>query len=168
VSSGIDSRLTLNYLHRSQLITLCQLLNLSIHGPNSYLRWKLEQKFRRLKIDDQLILNEGIENLDFNELKLACHERGINFHHSPREQLKHWLDLHLNENIPLILLLLSHNVYRVNETVVRQIEVFFDIDRLRPRFEDVLYGSNVNKCQPIARKIILQTKQMSTEQRQNA
>lgn len=88
----------LNNLPRSQLIDLCKLLHLSSMGPHFYLRWKLQFKFYRLKIDDNLIIKEGLENLTDDELRSACHERGMISSSNNTEQLQSWL----NRYIPAI------------------------------------------------------------------
>jgi len=114
-SSLFGNQLTLDKFASPQLIALCKLLNLSFIGPNSYLRFKLHLKFYRLKLDDQLIANEGIQNLNIEELQAACHERGINsldirIEHL-QSNLQQWLDLHINKCIPISILLLSHVFY---------------------------------------------------------
>jgi hypothetical protein len=88
---------------------------LSPIGPNHYLRFKLHLKLHRLKLDDKLIVTEGIENLNIEELQTACHERGmISFNVSIEHlqlQLRQWLDLQIDKHIPVIILLLSHGFY---------------------------------------------------------
>lgn len=57
-------------------------------------------KFYRLKIDDRLIVNEGVENLTDDELHSACHERGmIISSENSAEQLQLWLDHHIHKRI---------------------------------------------------------------------
>ena len=82
-------------------------------GPHFYLRWKLHMKFYRLNIDDQLIRHEGLEGLTNEELRSACHERGMALFDTTdvqlRSQLQLWLDLHINKGISITTLLLSNN-----------------------------------------------------------
>lgn len=114
--------LTLDNLNRQQLIALCKLFNLSFLGPNHYLRFKIHLKLYRLKLDDKLIANEGIENLNFEELQAACQERGMNSFDVSIEhlqsQLQQWLDLCINKHMPLTILLLSNK----DQTALRQSE----------------------------------------------
>ena len=104
-SALIRDQFTLDSLNRSHLLALSKLLNLSITGPNSYLRLKLHSKFNRLKIDDKLITKEGIESLTDEELHTACHERAMNTLEIDakqlRSQLQQWLDLHIHHQIPI-------------------------------------------------------------------
>jgi len=62
-----------------------------------------------------MILSEGIDNLTVDELQQACRERGMRAlgvsENRLRNQLQQWLDLHLNQKIPLSLLLLSRALY---------------------------------------------------------
>ena len=117
-----NNELILDNLNRQQLIALCKLLNLSFLGPNHYLRFKLHLKLYRLKLDDKLIANEGIENLNVEELQAACQERGMNSFDVSIEhlqsQLQQWLDLHINKHVSLSILLLSNK----DQTAVCQSE----------------------------------------------
>ena len=63
----------------------------------------------------QLIYKEGIGSLTETELQSACRARGMRAFGVPewrlRYQLKQWLDMHLNDKIPLSLLLMSRALY---------------------------------------------------------
>ncbi|UJR15497.1 hypothetical protein I4U23_002440 [Adineta vaga] len=117
-STLFSDHLTIDKLNRSQLVSLCKLLRLPYFGPDSYLRMKLHLKFRQLKSDDRLIINEGIQILSIEELQIACHERNICSMNIGMEclrlQLQQWLDLHLNKCIPTSILIFSH-VYRLHK-----------------------------------------------------
>lgn len=110
-----ENKLTLDNLDRPQLSALCKLLGISTLGPDRYLRFSLHMKLRNLEADDKLIRDEGIQNLDPEELQAACRERGMRaLGLSPerlRSQLQQWLDLHLNQRIPSTILLLSRALY---------------------------------------------------------
>ena len=114
-SSLFENKLTLDNLDRRQLVGLCKLLGISTIGPDYYLRFTLHVKLRNLEADDKLIEDEGIDNLDVDELQAACRERGMrSLGVSPerlRSQLQQWLDLHLNKRIPSTILLLSRALY---------------------------------------------------------
>lgn len=114
-SSLFENKLTLDNLDRRQLVGLCKLLGISTIGPDYYLRFTLHVKLRNLEADDKLIEDEGINNLDVDELQAACRERGMrSLGVSPerlRSQLQQWLDLHLNKRIPSTILLLSRALY---------------------------------------------------------
>ena len=114
-SSLFENKLTLDNLDRRQLVGLCKLLGISTLGPDYYLRFTLHMKLRNLEADDKLIEDEGIENLDVDELQSACRERGMRSlgvsEERLRSQLQQWLDLHLNKRIPSTILLLSRALY---------------------------------------------------------
>ncbi|CAF4257092.1 unnamed protein product, partial [Adineta steineri] len=131
-SSRFSHKLTIDNLDRSQLIALCKLFNLSFNGPKHYLRYKLHLKLYRLKNDDKLILNEGIANLNIEELQAACHERGINSfdinNKSLQSQLQQWLDLHSDKSIsPITILLILHKIKTKDTTVFQPIHVNNDM-----------------------------------------
>ncbi|MEQ2190776.1 hypothetical protein XENOCAPTIV_009652, partial [Xenoophorus captivus] len=62
-----------------------------------------------------LIAEEGVESLSVNEVQAACRVRGMRSlgvtEERLREQLSQWLELHLNQQIPTSLLLLSRAMY---------------------------------------------------------
>ncbi|XP_073689121.1 mitochondrial proton/calcium exchanger protein-like, partial [Garra rufa] len=62
-----------------------------------------------------LIAEEGVDTLNVNELQSACRVRGMRAlgvtEDRLREQLKQWLELHLNQHIPTSLLLLSRAMF---------------------------------------------------------
>ncbi|TRZ01080.1 hypothetical protein DNTS_002695, partial [Danionella cerebrum] len=62
-----------------------------------------------------LIAEEGVDSLNANELQAACRVRGMRAlgvtEERLREQLKQWLELHLNQHIPTSLLLLSRAMF---------------------------------------------------------
>lgn len=72
-------------------------------------------KLRSLKADDKMIMKEGMETLTIPELQQACRARGMRALGLPEErlrnQLKQWLELSLNGQIPPSLLLLSRVLY---------------------------------------------------------
>ena len=114
-SSLFENKLTLDNLDRRQLVGLCKLLGISTIGPDYYLRFTLHVKLRNLEADDKIIEDEGINNLDVEELQAACRERGMRSlgvsMERLRSQLQQWLDLHLNKRIPSTILLLSRALY---------------------------------------------------------
>ncbi|XP_053125527.1 LETM1 domain-containing protein LETM2, mitochondrial isoform X2 [Hemicordylus capensis] len=63
----------------------------------------------------QMIAKEGVDGLSVSELQSACRARGMRSlglsEEQLKEQLKQWLDLHLRENVPPSLLLLSRALY---------------------------------------------------------
>lgn len=62
-----------------------------------------------------MIQKEGVDSLTIWELQAACRARGMRSLGVPEERLKfqleQWLELHLKENIPTSLLLLSRALY---------------------------------------------------------
>ncbi|XP_072476112.1 mitochondrial proton/calcium exchanger protein isoform X2 [Notamacropus eugenii] len=114
-SKLFEDELTLDNLTRPQLVALCRLLELQSIGTNNFLRFQLIMRLRSMKADDKLIAEEGVDTLNVKELQAACRARGMRAlgvtEERLREQLKQWLDLHLNQEIPTSLLLLSRAMY---------------------------------------------------------
>ncbi|XP_077334051.1 mitochondrial proton/calcium exchanger protein isoform X2 [Lithobates pipiens] len=114
-SKLFEDELTLDNLTRPQLVALCKLLELQSIGTNNFLRFQLTMKLRSIKADDKLIADEGVDTLNVKELQAACRARGMRAlgvtEERLRDQLKQWLELHLNQQIPTSLLLLSRALY---------------------------------------------------------
>ncbi|KAM4808732.1 mitochondrial proton/calcium exchanger protein isoform 2-T2 [Rhinophrynus dorsalis] len=114
-SKLFEDELTLDNLTRPQLVALCKLLELQSIGTNNFLRFQLTMKLRSIKADDKLIADEGVDSLNVKELQAACRARGMRAlgvtEERLKEQLKQWLELHLNQEIPTSLLLLSRALY---------------------------------------------------------
>ncbi|XP_058241787.1 mitochondrial proton/calcium exchanger protein isoform X2 [Hemibagrus wyckioides] len=114
-SKLFEDELTLDNLTRPQLVALCKLLELQPIGTNNFLRFQLIMKLRSIRADDKLIAEEGVESLNANELQAACRVRGMRSlgvtEERLRDQLKQWLELHLNQHIPTSLLLLSRAMF---------------------------------------------------------
>ncbi|GBN39283.1 Mitochondrial proton/calcium exchanger protein [Araneus ventricosus] len=114
-SKLFEDELTLDSLSRAQLIALCRLLELKPIGTNNFLRFQLRNRIRNLRADDRIIMKEGIDALNIQELQAACRARGMRAlglaEDRLKSQLKKWLELSLQENIPPSLLLLSRTLY---------------------------------------------------------
>ncbi|SPP73356.1 mitochondrial proton/calcium exchanger protein [Drosophila guanche] len=106
-----DDEITLDSLSREQLAALCRVLELNTIGTSNLLRFQLRLKLRSLATDDRVIVREGVDTLDLIELQQACKARGMRAYglteERLRSQLKEWIDLSLNEQVPPTLLLLS-------------------------------------------------------------
>ncbi|XP_026543006.1 mitochondrial proton/calcium exchanger protein [Notechis scutatus] len=114
-SKLFEDELTLDNLTRPQLVALCKLLELQSIGTNNFLRFQLTMRLRSIKADDKLITEEGMDSLTVKELQAACRARGMRAlgvtEERLKDQLKQWLDLHLNQEIPTSLLILSRALY---------------------------------------------------------
>lgn len=114
-SKLFEDELTLEHLERAQLVALCKLLELQPIGTNNLLRFQLMMQLRSIKADDEMINREGVNIMSVPELQAACRSRGMRSlgvtEEQLKEQLKQWLDLHLKENVPPSLLLLSRAMY---------------------------------------------------------
>lgn len=110
-----EDELTLEHLERPQLVALCKLLELQPIGTNNLLRFQLMLQLRTIKADDEMIAAEGVAAMSVSELQAACRSRGMRSLGLTTEQLQkqmqQWLDLHLKENVPPSLLLLSRAMY---------------------------------------------------------
>ncbi|XP_030365814.1 LETM1 domain-containing protein LETM2, mitochondrial isoform X1 [Strigops habroptila] len=117
-SKLFEDELTLEHLERPQLVALCKLLELQPIGTNNLLRFQLLLRLRTIKADDELIAKEGVNGLSVSELQSACRARGMRSlglsEEQLKEQLRQWLDLHLKENVPPSLLLLSRALYLID------------------------------------------------------
>ncbi|KAG8508640.1 Mitochondrial proton/calcium exchanger protein [Galemys pyrenaicus] len=114
-SKLFEDELTLDNLTRPQLVALCRLLELQSIGTNNFLRFQLTMRLRSIKADDKLIDEEGVDTLNVKELQAACRARGMRAlgvtEDRLRDQLKQWLELHLHQEIPSSLLILSRALY---------------------------------------------------------
>ncbi|MBN3318246.1 LETM1 protein, partial [Atractosteus spatula] len=112
-SKLFEDELTLDNLTRPQLVALCKLLELQSIGTNNFLRFQIIMKLRAIRADDKA--KEGVDSLSVTELQAACRSRGMRAlgvtEERLREQLKQWLELHLNQQIPTSLLLLTRAMY---------------------------------------------------------
>uniref|UniRef100_A0A674CCJ0 Leucine zipper and EF-hand containing transmembrane protein 2 n=1 Tax=Salmo trutta TaxID=8032 RepID=A0A674CCJ0_SALTR len=114
-SKLFEDELTLEHLERPQLVALCKLLELQPIGTNNLLRFQLMMQLRTIKADDEVIATEGVPAMSVSELQAACRSRGMRSlgltTDQLRQQMQQWLDLHLKENVPPSLLLLSRAMY---------------------------------------------------------
>ncbi|XP_040826541.1 LETM1 domain-containing protein LETM2, mitochondrial [Ochotona curzoniae] len=117
-SKLFEDQLALEHLDRSQLVALCKLLELPTFGTNNLLRFQLLMTLKSVKADDEAIAKEGLRTLSVSELQAACRARGMLSlgltEEQLRQQLTEWLDLHLKENVPPSLLLLSRTFYLID------------------------------------------------------
>jgi LETM1 and EF-hand domain-containing protein 1 len=114
-SKLFEDELTLDNLSTPTLKALCRLLLLQPIGSSNFLRFQLRMKLRQLMADDKMIQEEGVESLTVAELQAASQARGMRALGMPenrlRSQLAQWLELHLDQQIPSSLLLLSRALY---------------------------------------------------------
>lgn len=114
-SKLFEDELTLEHLERPQLVALCKLLELQPIGTNNLLRFQLMMQLRTIKSDDEMIAAEGVAAMSVSELQAACRSRGMRSlgltTDQLHQQMQQWLDLHLKENVPPSLLLLSRAMY---------------------------------------------------------
>ncbi|XP_064163335.1 LETM1 domain-containing protein LETM2, mitochondrial-like [Anguilla rostrata] len=119
-SKLFEDELTLEHLERPQLVALCKLLELQPIGTNNLLRFQLLLQLRTIKADDEMIATEGVAAMSVSELQAACRSRGMRSlgltTEQLHQQLQQWLDLHLKENVPPSLLLLSRAMYLTDLT----------------------------------------------------
>uniref|UniRef100_A0A2K5PH86 Leucine zipper and EF-hand containing transmembrane protein 2 n=1 Tax=Cebus imitator TaxID=2715852 RepID=A0A2K5PH86_CEBIM len=117
-SKLFEDQLALEQLDRPQLVALCKLLELQTFGTNNLLRFQLLMKLKSIKADDEIIAKEGVKVLSVSELQAACRARGMRSlgltEEQLRQQLTEWQDLHLKENVPPSLLLLSRTFYLID------------------------------------------------------
>ncbi|GBG25441.1 Mitochondrial proton/calcium exchanger protein [Hondaea fermentalgiana] len=126
VAKLFSDELTTDNMSRSQLVTLCRYMGLAPYGGDQFLRFQLRNKINSLRDDDSSIFFEGVDSLNLLELKAACEDRGMRATgltmHQLRSQLKRWIDLSVNKNVPLSLLILSR-AFTLQQTDESQIEL---------------------------------------------
>ncbi|CAH8520226.1 unnamed protein product [Heterobilharzia americana] len=120
-SKLFEDQVTLDSLDSKQLRMLCQLLSLPTIGPRNLLRFQIWMRVRQLKAEDRLIAKEGVDQIPPWELQSLCQERGMRSVGLPKErlqsQLSEWLDLHLEQNVPITLLLFSRALHVSQATI---------------------------------------------------
>ncbi|KAL9643442.1 hypothetical protein ABK040_010057 [Willaertia magna] len=102
--------ITLDHMSRAQLAAMCKYMGLAPYGSDAILRYRLRSKMRKIKADDRLIYWEGVNSLSTEELMYACKERGMKIGVPKKElqnQLKEWIELSFDKNIPSSLLIIS-------------------------------------------------------------
>ncbi|MCH87273.1 LETM1 and EF-hand domain-containing protein 1 mitochondrial-like, partial [Trifolium medium] len=105
-----NDELTLDNINRPRLVNMCKYMGINPFGTDAYLRYMLRKHLRRIKEDDKLIQDEGVDSLSEAELREDCRERGmlgLLSVEEMRQQLRDWLDLSLNHSVPSSLLILS-------------------------------------------------------------
>ncbi|KAF8507314.1 LETM1-domain-containing protein [Hysterangium stoloniferum] len=111
VAKLFDDDLTLDNLSRPQIVSMCRYMGINGFGTDNFLRGTIRGRLERLRLDDQLIDVEGVEELSTSELQQACQSRGVRTTGvSPsrlREELQTWIDLHLHNRVSGVLLVLS-------------------------------------------------------------
>ena len=111
MASFFEDDLTLQNIGRPQLVSMCRYMGLPPFGADGFLRFQLRAKLRSIKEDDRSILWEGIDELTIDEVREACQERGMRAtglsNYTYKRQLKDWLDLSMEKNVPIALLVLS-------------------------------------------------------------
>lgn len=126
---------------------------------------------KSIKADDEIIATEGVKALSVSELQSACRARGMRSlgltEEQLRQQLTEWLDLHLKENVPPSLLLLSRTFYLI-DVKPKPIELPPDIEdeefvQLPPEA-----SPHITSAAAISKEAILQAKAQKTSQNSKA
>lgn len=116
-----EDDVTLDNMDRKQLSAICKSLNLIPIGSSLFLKSQIEGRLRYLKVDDRMIVKEGIDKLSVAELQNANQERGMPAYGLSEErlvaQLGEWIDLSLNYKVPPSLLLLSRTLYSIDTLI---------------------------------------------------
>ena len=118
VAKMFKDDLILDNSPRGTLIALAKYINIRPYGTDQILRYRIRHKMLKIKEDDRLIEDEGVDSLSLAELQQACASRGIHmFNATPgqmKQYLNEWLDMRLHEKIPSTLMLLT-NAYIYGE-----------------------------------------------------
>ena len=114
VARLFDDEITFETLSSEQLRQVCRYLNIPTYGTyggDGIMRYAISVKMERIHRDDNMLVDEGLDVLDEEELRAACRRRGMRdfglTKEGYRRNLQQWLDLSMNKKIPDSLLLLS-------------------------------------------------------------
>lgn len=107
-----NDELTIDGAVRPQLVAMCKFLGISAHGTDQLLRFRLRSRLNSIKSDDMSIAWEGgAHSLADEEVTKACRDRGIRISGASkkhlRSQLKEWLEMSQDRDIPTSLMVLS-------------------------------------------------------------
>lgn len=107
------NQLSLDSFQRPLLASICRYMGIHPIGTDGILRFRIRRVMSKLRADDQMIREEGgSSTLTENELRNACHDRGIKSSKDVpisqlREEIDQWIDLHLEKQLPFPILILS-------------------------------------------------------------
>eukprot|EP01116_Phalansterium_solitarium_P023538 TRINITY_DN829_c0_g1_i2.p1 TRINITY_DN829_c0_g1~~TRINITY_DN829_c0_g1_i2.p1 ORF type:complete len:704 (+),score=339.20 TRINITY_DN829_c0_g1_i2:189-2300(+) len=117
-ATAFQDEYTLDNVSRVQLVAMCKYMALPPYGSDGLLKFQLERKLRQLKLDDQMIRDEGVNTLSLEELQQALRARGMRGTSMSkmvlRKRLNEWLTLSLDHRIPESLLILTR-AFLINE-----------------------------------------------------
>jgi len=171
-SKLFEDSITLDNMTRGQLVAICRLIDLTPIGTNAFLRFQIEMQLRKLKADDVIIAKEGIEQLTVTELQNACKDRGMRALGMTKEklvqQLKQWIELSTNEQVPPSLLLLSRTLY-LSESLapVKAIEASISaLPEAVATGAKAKIGEREGKIENVTRLEIIQQEQAKIEEEQ--
>ena len=172
IAANFKDELTLSNIQRPQLVVMCQYMGLAPFGADAFLRFQLRTKLRALKEDDRRILWEGIDSLSVSELMDACQERGMRSldlsEYAYKQQLKEWLDLSIQKNIPISLLIMSRafmlrssksRFAKKAEDVVKDAMAALDTETIN----EIVLASTSDKEEKTDSKAVIQRKLESLE-----
>jgi LETM1 and EF-hand domain-containing protein 1 len=134
IASLFRDELLLPNMARPQLISMCRYMCLPTYGSDSMLRFQLRNKMKAIKEDDRRILWEGIDQLTLLELRDACRDRGMRAHGLNQtryqKQLKDWLELSIQKNVPISLLIMSRAFMLASPTDISEDAIKTSINAL--------------------------------------
>lgn len=109
VAKMFKDDLVLDNLPRGMLIALAKYINIRPYGTDQILRYRIRHRMLKIKADDRLIEDDGVDSLSLSELQQACASRGIHMYNATPGQMKQylneWLDMRLHERIPSTLMI---------------------------------------------------------------
>lgn len=118
VAKMFKDDLILDNASRGMLVALAKYINIKPYGTDQILRYRIRHRMLKIKEDDRLIYEEGVDSLSLTELQQACASRGIHMYNTTpgqmRQYLYEWLDMRLQEKIPSTLMILV-NAYTYGE-----------------------------------------------------
>jgi len=130
--------ITLDGMHRDQLVSLCNFLGMPHYVPTAVLRFQLRRRMRTLRNEDKEILWEGVHTLRETELRNDLRARGIPTHGldvpQMRLALSDWLVLSKQREIAYSLLILT-NMLRFAQLRDDQQLVQEDSEDLKPQLD---------------------------------
>jgi len=137
----------LSNLSKAHLIAMCKYMEVPTYGGAALMKMMLQQKFQKIKRDDLLIQEEGLDSLSVEELQVALRDRGMKgrIESQPilKRRLAEWLDLSVVHKLPITMLVLSRALmFTENEKYEETLQE--TLAYLTPNLVEEVIGSNLD------------------------
>mmetsp|Transcript_34866 Transcript_34866/g.56889 ORF Transcript_34866/g.56889 Transcript_34866/m.56889 type:complete len:784 (+) Transcript_34866:34-2385(+) len=110
IAALFDDEMALDNASHSVLSNLCRYMQLNTFGTTAMLRQRLYDKIRQIRKEDAGIRKHGLDDIPESLLKQLLRERGMRADFQEwvlRRNMKKWLVLSLDHDVPVTLLIMS-------------------------------------------------------------